>query len=250
LFAPVAVNIPDQPTLLASVAERMKARAGFAVATLNLDHVVKLGRLAGFRQAYQRHTHVVADGRPVVWLARLAGAPVSLVAGSDLVVPLCGVAARHGVALALLGTTPDSLARASQALTALHPDLRIVARISPAYGFSLDSSEFTRCIDAIRTSGAGLVLLALGAPKQEEFAARAIDLLPRVGFVSVGAALDFLSGAQTRAPWAFRAAGMEWFWRLASDPRRMTARYLACFAILPALVFKALKTRFKLALGN
>lgn len=243
LFSPVDITVADRESLLACVTRCLLDGNGFAVATLNVDHLVKLRAHAGFRAAYRQHRFVVADGQPVVWLARLAGRPVSLVTGSDLVVPLCGLAAQLDAPIALVGTTPGSLAGAAAVLVGLHPRLRIVCQTSPAYGFALDGPEFDRCIEAIRSSGAALVLLALGAPKQEEFAARALRLLPTTGFVSVGAGLDFLSGTQQRAPALFRAMGMEWLWRLLQDPRRMTQRYLSCFGILPGLASKALRLR-------
>ena len=79
----VRVNVVSQEALLADLAQRFRAHEGFSVATLNLDHAVKLGRDPAFRAAYRAHTHVTADGKPVVWLARLSGQRVGLVAGSD-----------------------------------------------------------------------------------------------------------------------------------------------------------------------
>jgi exopolysaccharide biosynthesis WecB/TagA/CpsF family protein len=85
--------------------------------------------------------------------------------------------------------------------------------------------------------------LALGAPKQEMLAARGRELAPSVGFVSVGAGLDFLAGTQHRAPKWVQAIAMEWLWRLISSPARLVGRYARCFAILPALMRDALALR-------
>ncbi len=79
-------------------------------------------------------------------------------------------------------------------------------------------------IRAIGDSGARVVFLALGAPKQERFAARAQRALPAAGFLSIGAGLDFVSGAQVRAPAWVRAIAAEWLWRLAHEPRRLAGR--------------------------
>ncbi|WP_052176639.1 hypothetical protein [Paracoccus sanguinis] len=92
--ARVRLTHADAPSLLAEVAARLEAGQGFALATLNVDHLEKLGREAGFRAAYAAHDLVVADGNPVVWLSRLSGRPVGLVPGSDLVVPLVRAATR------------------------------------------------------------------------------------------------------------------------------------------------------------
>lgn len=238
--ADVAVNTRDRTALLREIRDRLRRRAGFAVATLNLDHIVKLRRMAAFRRAYLRQDLVTADGNPIVWLSRLAGRPVSLVTGSDLVDPLCAVAAEEGASIALLGATEETLARAADALRARHPGLQIAACLAPGQRFDAQGEEATAMIEALRRSGARLAFLALGAPKQEMFAARCRDALPHMGFVSVGAGLDFIAQSQRRAPIWMRKLAIEWLWRLASDPRRLAARYVECAAELPSLTFRVL----------
>ena len=90
----VTVNVASQSGLLQDMEERLRGGTGFAVATLNLDHVVKLRKNAAFREAYLSQTHVTADGNPIVWLMRVAGRKVDLVTGSDLVDPVAALAAR------------------------------------------------------------------------------------------------------------------------------------------------------------
>jgi exopolysaccharide biosynthesis WecB/TagA/CpsF family protein len=237
----VTVTVTDRATLLADIARRLAQGQGFSVATLNLDHVVKLGRSAAFRAAYAAQTHVTADGNAVVWLSRLAGQrEVRLVPGSDLIAPVAALAARAGAPVGLFGSTEASLAAAARALTAAMPGLQVVLTLAPPMGFDPVGAAADRAITAIRDSGARIVFLALGAPKQECFAARAQQQLPGIGFLSVGAGLDFLSGAQSRAPAWVRALAAEWLWRLASDPQRLAGRYAACLAALPGLTLRAL----------
>ncbi len=233
--ADIVVNTKDRETLFEDVAERFHRGRGFAIATLNLDHLVKIRRSAAFRAAYQRQDLVVADGNPVVWLSRLARHPVSLVTGSDLVRPLAALAAREGVAVALLGATEETLDRAAQALLRDTPDLRIVARLAPSQGFDPDGAEAGRLIEQLGQSGAGLTFLALGAPRQEMFAARCRDALPEMGFASIGAGLDFLAESQHRAPVWMRNLALEWLWRVMSNPQRMAMRYALCALTLPGL---------------
>lgn len=234
---------PSQGALLADLAARFAAGRGFAVATVNLDHVVKLGRDAGFRAAYARQTHVVADGNPIVWLQRLAGRPVDLVPGSDLVAPLMALAAREGVPVALLGSNAAVLEAAAARLEAAHPGLGIVVRIAPPYGYDPEGAAAAADLDRIGAAGARLCLLALGAPKQEILAARGLTHLPFCGFVSVGAGLDFIAGAQRRAPLWVRRIAMEWAWRMLGDWRRLAARYRDCALVLPGLAVAALRAR-------
>jgi exopolysaccharide biosynthesis WecB/TagA/CpsF family protein len=85
--------------------------------------------------------------------------------------------------------------------------------------------------------------VALGAPKQEIFAIRAQERLPGVGFLAIGAGLDFIAGTRVRAPALVRAVAAEWVWRLCSDPRRLTGRYALCMAIMPRLAREALTVR-------
>ncbi|MEM8580246.1 MAG: WecB/TagA/CpsF family glycosyltransferase [Pseudomonadota bacterium] len=242
---PVSVNVPHQAALLDDLLPRLQDCTGFAVATLNLDHVVKLSRDPTFLAAYTRHTYVTADGNPIVWLSRLAGQhDVSLTPGSDLVEPLIALAAENDVSIGVFGSSAESLDAATSVLSARHPSLQVVFARSPSQGFDPDGAEADAAIDALRTSGARLVFLALGAPKQERFAARALAAIPEAGFVSVGAGLDFVSGVQTRAPAWARAVAAEWLWRLLGNPRRMLLRYGACLLILPGLVWRALSIRW------
>jgi exopolysaccharide biosynthesis WecB/TagA/CpsF family protein len=239
----VTVTAPARGPLLDDLAARMARGEGFAVATLNLDHVVKLDRDPAFREAYLAQTHVTADGNPIVWLSRLAGDRVDLVPGCELVEPVAALAARHGVKVALVGSTEASLEAAAAALVRRYPGLEIALKLAPPMGFDPDGPAADAVIAAIRESGARLCYLALGAPKQERLAALAREALPEVGFLSIGAGLDFLSGAQRRAPRLARALAAEWIWRLATDPVRLGGRYAACIAVLPGLARRALAAR-------
>jgi exopolysaccharide biosynthesis WecB/TagA/CpsF family protein len=237
------VNTASARDLLRNIRDRIDTGSAFAVATLNLDHVVKLRTRDDFLAAYRRHAYVVADGRPVVWLRRLARSPVDLVTGADLIEPLMAMAARQGTPVAFLGATEDTLRAAAEILERRHPGLKIVARIAPPYGLDPEGPEAKAALDDLARSGARLCLVSLGAPKQELLAARGLGVVPGCGFVSIGAGLDFIAGHQRRAPRWMRRFALEWLWRFLNDPRRLAARYLACFRVLPGLVRQALVLR-------
>jgi N-acetylglucosaminyldiphosphoundecaprenol N-acetyl-beta-D-mannosaminyltransferase len=239
----VIVNIPDRSSLFDSIRDRFEAGQGFALATVNLDHLVKLRASEAFRDAYAAQDLVVADGNPIVWLSRLAGRPVSLLPGSDLVLPLARLAAEQGKAVALVGSTEDVLARAAERLEAEIPAIRIGAILAPSQGFDPEGPEADRLIADLARSGTGLSFLALGAPRQEILAARGRRALPAMGFASIGAGLDFLAGGQLRAPRWIRGIAMEWLWRTALSPRRLAMRYLKCGLILPGLVLETVLRR-------
>lgn len=237
------VNTASQQLLLSDVERHLTDGAGFSVATLNLDHIVKMRRLPDFAAAYADHSHVVADGNPIVWLSRLAGRRIELVPGSELIEPLAALAARLDMPIAMLGATQDTLDAAAAALEAAHPGLKVAARIAPPFGFDPTSAAADVCLDQIKASGARICFLALGAPKQEILAARASTRLTGCGLVSIGAGLDFIAGSQTRAPLWVRKLAIEWVWRMATNPRRLAKRYWDCIVIMPGLTLTALRSK-------
>lgn len=239
----VRVNLPDEAAALAAVEARLASGEGFALATLNLDHLVKLRSDPAFREAYARQDLVTADGNPVVWLGRLAGQDLSLVPGSDLVRPLLRLARRLGVPVGFLGSTEESLKAAARELGAEIPGLDLRARVAPPMGFDPEGAEAMAILDDMAARGVRLVLLALGAPKQERLAAMGRRRHPHLGFVSVGAGLDFIAGSQHRAPKILRRFALEWLWRMALSPRRLAGRYARCALILPGHAARALAQR-------
>lgn len=239
----VSVNVPTRRVLEQELRDRFASGIGFALATVNLDHLVKLAASAGFLSAYLQQDLVVADGRPVVWLSKLAGRPVDLMPGSDLVLPLCRIAADMGIPVAMIGSTPEALADAQEALKAAAPQVRFGLVHAPPQGFDPEGPEAAALLSRLAALGPCLCFIALGAPKQEVFAGRGRQLAPQAGFASVGAGLDFLGSHQRRAPRWMRAIAMEWLWRAMLSPARLLPRYLRCFAILPAQMRRALRLR-------
>lgn len=239
----IAVNVASLAALEAGVMACFAAGQGFALATLNLDHLAKLTTDADFRAAYAAQDLVTADGNPIVWMAGLAGRPVALLAGADLILPLLRWSVRAGVPVGLVGSTADSLARATVALCQAVPGVNIVAQIAPPMGFVPEGKAADAVLDLLQARDVRLCLVALGAPKQERLAARGRQRTPAIGFAGIGAGLDFLSGHQTRAPIWVRRMALEWLWRMVSDPRRMTWRYLRAGLILPGHVLAAWRQR-------
>jgi exopolysaccharide biosynthesis WecB/TagA/CpsF family protein len=209
------------------------------VFTLNVDHVVKMRQDAMFRRAYRRAGLITADGFPIVLACSLQGKRVSRVAGSDLIAPISAEAARSGKSIYLFGSSLQVLTKASQLLLEHYAGLTIAGVFAPPQGFDPTSEDARRCIETIGNSGADLCFVALGAPKQELFADHAKSIFPNISFVGIGAGLDFVVGAQLRAPRWMRRWGLEWLWRAASDPRRLLYRYLLCMVALPGILARA-----------
>jgi N-acetylglucosaminyldiphosphoundecaprenol N-acetyl-beta-D-mannosaminyltransferase len=243
-FGPTVIRVThtDAAAMLAEVDARLAARAGAAVATINLDHVVKLRADAAFRMAYAAQDIVVADGNPIVWLSRLARRPVSLVPGSDMTLPLVRLAAARGLRVALVGSNDAALAAAMERLRAEVPGVDVALTIAPPFPFD-PMTQGDQILATVAAKDIALCLIALGAPRQEVLAARGRAAAPRTVFASIGAGVDFLAGTQMRAPVWVRRIAMEWAWRAATSPRRLIPRYAACAAILPAQVWAAWNLR-------
>lgn len=236
----IAINTFSMPEAIDSIVSAAQDGDNFSVCTLNLDHVDKLNRQPEFRAAYRRARFITADGFPIVILGRLAGAPIERTTGADLVHPLCAEAGRKGLPVYLFGSNKLTLHRAARRLASRYPGLEIVGSHSPGLTFDPHSSEADAAIERIRASGARLCFVALGAPRQEIFAARCLDRLPSTGLLCIGAALDFIANTQNRAPRFTQKTGLEWAWRMMRDPRRLGPRYARCAAVIPKLAIRSI----------
>ncbi|MEQ1672569.1 MAG: WecB/TagA/CpsF family glycosyltransferase [Hyphomicrobium sp.] len=217
------------PTLHAAIGDALalaKSGTPSAVFTLNLDHVVKLQRDAGFRDAYNHADVVTADGWPIAWIARMQDPQVKRATGADLFLPLVDAAAENHLPIFLFGTSPGVMARVGDELSLrTEGTIDIAGTLSPSLNFDPQGPEADAAIEKIRRTGAKFCFVALGAPKQEVFAMYARKQGLACCMVCIGAALDFVAGEQIRAPKVMRDNGMEWAWRLATNPRRLAKRY-------------------------
>ncbi len=230
------INLPTLDSAVDAVISRAKESRGFRLFTLNLDHLVKLRDDAAFRRAYERADFITADGAPIAVLARRQGANLERTTGADLVEPLCARAARDGIPIGFFGSNSETLEASAARLVARYPGLTIAHREAPPYGFDPTSPAAEDAMRRMEEAGARIVFVALGAPKQELLAAHMAERFPGLGFICIGAALDFIAGTQVRAPVVFQKTGMEWLWRLLTNPKRMARRYALCALMLGELL--------------
>ncbi len=205
----------------------MKERRGARVATANLDFLAIARRDSRLAQLLRRSHLVVADGAPVVWLARLVGAGrVQRVPGVDFVGQLCAAGAeRGGVRIVLYGGAPEVADRARARIESSFPGATVVEQIPPPFR-ELTAEEESEERARVAAANPELVLVALGCPKQERLIARYFDAAPGAVWIGVGGTLDFYAGRTRRAPRWVQALGMEWAMRLVQEPRRLWRRYL------------------------
>lgn len=189
-------------------------------------HMVMEGHdRAEFQRIVNAADLVTPDGMPLVWGLKLLGIPsATRVYGPDLTPVVCEYAAREGVPVGFYGGTPEVLDRMIANLTARYPGLQVVYRHSPPFR-PLTAEEEAREIEEIRASGARILFVGLGCPKQEQWMAARRGRIDAV-MLGVGAAFDFLAGAKRQAPDLIQSLGLEWLFRLATEPRRLWRRYL------------------------
>jgi len=197
-------------------------RRGY-LCTVNVAILMMMRRDPRLQRIVDRAALVVADGRPIVWSSRLANERLpDRVAGIDLIDALAGRAAREGFGLYLLGARRPVVEGAARRLLAAHPGLSIRG-VADGYFGSADALERAR---AIRRSGAQLLLIGMGVPRQEFFLEEQWDELGVNLAIGVGGSFEVLAGARRRAPRWWQQVGLEWLWRLGQEPRRLGPRYL------------------------
>ncbi len=180
---------------------------------------------AAFQQIVNQAALVTPDGMPLVWALRLLGVPdATRVYGPDLMLAWCDRAARSGLPLYLYGGTPTMLAKLVSRLTVQFPGIAIVGCYAPPFR-PLTPEEEATDVTQIQASGAKVLLVGLGCPKQEQWMARQQGKLSMV-MIGVGAAFSFHSGEVSQAPRWMMARGLEWLYRLLIEPRRLWRRYL------------------------
>jgi len=197
------------------------------IVTPNVDNVILLQNNPDFLKAYEASALSLADGKPILWAARYLGLPpLEKVSGSDLLPELCrrGDAARWRVYL-VGGRDEPELALLMGNIGRRFPGLSL-GGIWPPFGFERDAAESARIVEAIRQFAPELLLFGCGAPKSEVWMARHAGELGRGVGLNVGAGLRMLAGLERRAPRWMQWIGLEWFWRLAREPRRLWRRYL------------------------
>ena len=192
------------------------------IVTPNVDHVVRLnGEVAGSRldAAYSGADLCVCDSRVLASLARIRGIDLPVVTGSDLTAAMLGSVLVEGDHVAIVGGSSDLVRR----LSSKYPHIEFVHH-DPPMGLRQNIAAQDAAAAFIAQAGCRFTFIAVGSPQQELIAAR---VKGGTGFaLCIGAALEFLTGDQIRAPALFRRTGMEWAYRLGSDPRRMWRRYL------------------------
>ncbi len=202
-----------------------RERRGRAVYLCNVHVAVTASRDPALAAALRAGDLVLPDGAPVAWMQRRQGASgQSRIDGPNLMSRLLSAAERDALPVYLLGGSPAALASLEKELANRFPKLQIAGSCSPPYR-EPSPEENQRMVAAVNDSGAGLVFVGLGCPKQELWIARHTAAVQAV-MLGVGAAFDFHAKLKPRAPEWMQRRGLEWVHRLCSEPRRLWKRYV------------------------
>lgn len=202
-------------------------RSNIYVTTPNTDHVMLFNKDTEFKKVYGEAALVVPDGMPIVWASKFLGMPLKeRVCGSDLVPAICRLSAERGYKLFFLGGRPGAAAKAKENLEKEYPAIKINGVYSPTFDFDSNLEENNKITAMIKESKPDILFVGLGAPKQEKWIYEHYKILNIPVSIGVGATFEFISGMVRRAPRWMQKTGLEWFWRLLMEPKRLWKRYL------------------------
>ncbi len=208
------------------------------VVTPNVDHAVMFQHRPDVRDAYDDASLVLADGAPIVWASRLLRRALpERVAGSDLVPRLFDRADRP-LRVFLLGAAPGVADEAARHIATRWSEVEVVGTYSPPLGFENDPQQNERILAAVAAAAPDLLVVGLGAPKQELWVHRHHRELRAKVALCVGATIDFLAGHRRRSPRWMQRVGLEWLHRVLSEPRRLASRYVRDAWVFPQLIWR------------
>jgi N-acetylglucosaminyldiphosphoundecaprenol N-acetyl-beta-D-mannosaminyltransferase len=223
-----------------AVVELVEAGQPSFFITANAHYAMLTREIPGLQAVNAQAAFVLADGAPLVWASRWKGRPLpERVAGSDLIVDLCGRAARNGYRIFLLGGAEGVAVEAAESLSRRFADIRIVGTECPPFR-KLSAEEHAALLDRIRAARPDLLFVAFGQPKGESWIAEHLQELEVPVCVQVGASLDFIAGRVRRAPRRLQRLGLEWAYRMWLEPSRLAPRYARNARFLLSMVARDL----------
>ena len=203
------------------------------IAVLSVHPIMTAAFDADYRSVLNSADVATPDGMPLVWALRSFGKRgQQRVYGPDLMLALCEQAAKRGHRIFLYGGRDEVLDLLQRNLVAKFPGLQIADAYAPPFR-PLTEEEDRAVVERIRASGANIVFVGIGSPKQERWMMDHRAKLPGLIMLSVGAAFDFHAGRVRQAPGWMRRSGLEWFFRLLMEPRRLWKRYILTQLFLP-----------------
>lgn len=235
------IDVLEWAPAIAKILHWAKHRESRSISVCNVHSVVAARSDPILREAINGSDMATPDGMPIAWLiSHRQGRTQPRVSGMELTLALCAEAEAAGVVVSFYGSQPGTLDRLRASLTCNFPKLKIGTMISPPYR-QLTPEELSADILALNDSGAGIVFVGLGCPKQEVWMHANRSQIAAVQ-IGVGAVFDFMAGTIKRPPVWMQNAGLEWFGRLISEPRRLWRRYFVTNSLFLAWLLQDLVT--------
>lgn len=207
------------------------------VCVANVHMLVEAHKSSSFAGVVNNASIVTPDGKPLTWAFRLLyGIKQDRVAGMDILPDMLSGAVAQQLPVYFYGGTDEMLALTNQYLVKNYPALKVAGMYSPPFR-PLSADEKATIITNINQSGAAIVFVVLGCPKQELWMASMNEKINSL-MIGIGGALPVLIGMQSRAPKWMQKAGLEWLYRLCQEPRRLFKRYVTTNSIFIYLLFK------------
>lgn len=226
-FMNTEVDSLNMPEVLDRIDKLIQIKKNSYVVTPNVDHIVQLEKDSELQKVYKNADLILADGKPLIWISNYYKTPIKeKVSGSDLFPLLCEMAGEKGYKMFFLGAAEGVAARAATNLKKRYSNLEVAGVYSPPFGFEENEKEVEKILQMIIKSNVDILIVGLGAPKQEKFIFKYHDRLNVPISLGLGASLDFEAGNIKRAPKWMQKSGLEWLFRITQDPRRMFKRYI------------------------
>lgn len=207
------------------------------VFTPNTDHLRLMQKNKAFHHSYLSADLLVPDGMPIVWLSKILTPKLKeRVAGVDLVFQLCKLANEKGYSVLFIGGPENNVRMAKNKLTKIFPNLELLTNC-PSY--NIDEEENKGIVQVINKVSPDILLIGLGAPKQELWLTRHKHLLKAKVCLGVGGSFDMISGCKKRAPKTFQMLGLEWLFRISQD-LKLSKRYFFDFLFFTRFMLKEL----------
>ncbi len=238
------LNVSIHNVALSELLDRLEG--GGLVVTPNVDHLMKLQRDPDFYGVYQKAEYRVCDSKILMYVSHFLGTPIKeKISGSDLFPAFYTYYKNDkSIKVFLLGASPGTAEIARRKINAKVGRNIIVDTYSPPFGFEKDEQECQKILRLINSSSATVLAIGVGAPKQEMWIAKHRQYLHKVKiFLAIGATINFEAGNIKRSPKWMSEVGLEWLYRLSSEPKRLWKRYLMDALPFFYLIFKQ---RFRL----
>lgn len=229
-----SVSLYDVPLLAVNqsqcielIMDGLDSGGGGWCTTIHLSMLHQITREPEIRKLVENSTFCIADGISLVWASRLRGTPLpERVCGCDLIYSLSEAAAHRGRSIFLLGGNRDTAGEAAEILKQRYKNLKIAGTYYPPMGFEQNREHIEAITESLRSTQPDIIYVALGFPKQEQLIAKLRHLCPDAWWMGVGVSFSYVTEEFKRAPLWVQKYGLETFYRVVLEPRRLAKRYL------------------------